>query len=318
MNTNHSPEVSIVVTSYNNGRFLVATIESIIQQTHTDWELILIEDASNDDSLVIAQKYTEQEPRIRLIIHEKNKGLAFSVREGVFAARGKQVAFLESDDTWEPRSLEQKLHWLKKSGAALCWSDFNAIGAPNFWRRRGLSMLLANDFARLEPYRQISLPWLPVRNIIPSFSCVMAQADVLRSLNFNTPEQNGELTDHWLWSQIAATQTFCFIPEKLTNWNLHPASYMVRQSRGSIATYREKKREYVQQLLALVVPLTGSTVSAEKYLTECLAQRPGKNGLVRQMCDAIEARRLRSSIFWKTLVYSKDFLWLTATKSVLF
>lgn len=93
-----NPEISIVVPVYNTGIYLVPCIDSILNQTFTNWELILVDDGSTDDSAGICEQYARQDKRVK-VLHKKNGGVIRALEKGVEAAQGYWVAFVDHDDT---------------------------------------------------------------------------------------------------------------------------------------------------------------------------------------------------------------------------
>lgn len=102
------PKVSIILTSYNYAQYLKDTVNSVINQTFKDWELIIIDDNSTDNSIEIITEFINSDDRIRLIKNYENQGLSKSVQIGLIAATGEWIAFLESDDQWKENYLEKK------------------------------------------------------------------------------------------------------------------------------------------------------------------------------------------------------------------
>ena len=101
-------KVSIIMPLYNSARFLATSIDSVLKQKHTNWELILIDDCSGDDSVVIARAYCDKDSRIKLVRLDKNSGAAVARNRGIAAAKGRFIAFLDSDDLWLPEKLDSK------------------------------------------------------------------------------------------------------------------------------------------------------------------------------------------------------------------
>ena len=91
------PEFSIVVPVYNGEKYLAEALESVLQQTFTDWEMVLVDDGSRDRSAQICDEYCEKEPRIRCI-HKDNEGVAIARKTGVLSAEGEYIVFLDGDD----------------------------------------------------------------------------------------------------------------------------------------------------------------------------------------------------------------------------
>ena len=103
--------VSFVLTSYNYSKYICSAVDSILEQTYSNWELIVVDDGSEDNSVEIIKSYCEKDNRIKLFTHNdnKNKGLCESIKLGISKAGGEWIAFLESDDYIRRDYLEQKI-----------------------------------------------------------------------------------------------------------------------------------------------------------------------------------------------------------------
>lgn len=113
--------VSIVMPAYNAADYISATLDSVIAQTYIDWELIIVDDCSSDDTVSVVQSYIEQDSRIELIKLSSNCGAPAHPRNvGVRAANGKWVALLDSDDIWHPSKLQLQMEALANTGASFC------------------------------------------------------------------------------------------------------------------------------------------------------------------------------------------------------
>ena len=121
------PQVTVVCPVYNAGHFLTDTIESVLSQTHSDLELLLIDDCSTDNSKDIIDNYASQDSRVRLVALEQNSGPAVARNVGINQASGRYIAFIDSDDVWLPAKLEVQLSELAQSGAAVCFSSYVKI-----------------------------------------------------------------------------------------------------------------------------------------------------------------------------------------------
>ena len=117
-------KISILMPSYNYASYIREAIESVIKQTYTNWELIIIDDASTDSSLGIIKEYLRKDPRIKLVINEKNLGLAKTLKKGISFAESSWIAFLECDDIFQPTSLEKKIE-AAQNGAELIFTYTN-------------------------------------------------------------------------------------------------------------------------------------------------------------------------------------------------
>lgn len=103
-----SPSVSIIVPCYNQGRYLGDALDSVLAQTHRDWECIIVNDGSDDDTHQVALAYVSRDPRFRYI-EQQNRGLSGARNRGLCEIRGGYIQFLDSDDAISPKKLELQL-----------------------------------------------------------------------------------------------------------------------------------------------------------------------------------------------------------------
>lgn len=116
--------ISIVVPVHNAENFLEETIKSVMAQTYTDWELLLVDDCSKDASKTIASGYEALDKRIRLIALEENVGAAKARNVGIKESKGAYLAFLDADDIWVKEKLERELKYMKEKQAAFVFSGY--------------------------------------------------------------------------------------------------------------------------------------------------------------------------------------------------
>jgi len=126
--------ISVVMSTYNDEAFIGEAIQSILSQSHHDFELIIIDDGSSDKTLDIIKKYTEIDSRIRSISRE-NQGLSKSLNEGYRIARGNWIARMDADDISDPYRLEKQLSWIKSSDADICGTWIELFGAQQRTKR---------------------------------------------------------------------------------------------------------------------------------------------------------------------------------------
>lgn len=116
--------VSIVVPVYNAGAYIEETIEMVRRQTYSDWELLLVDDCSKDDSKAKIEKCCEEDKRIRLIAKSQNEGAALARNTGIDHAKGRYIAFLDADDIWLPEKLEKELQFMAEKEAAFAFTAY--------------------------------------------------------------------------------------------------------------------------------------------------------------------------------------------------
>ena len=118
--------VSIIMPSYNTERFIRDTIESVLVQSYTNWELIIVDDCSNDNTDAIVRHYLTDE-RIRYIKNDTNSGAAVSRNRALREAKGKWIAFLDSDDLWEPDKLQEQISFMRDNGYHFSYTNYIEI-----------------------------------------------------------------------------------------------------------------------------------------------------------------------------------------------
>ena len=116
------PEVSIITPCYNSSKFLKETIQSVLSQTFTDWEWLITDDFSTDDSVEIINEIND--PRIILTIAEKNGGAGKARNLSLEKASGRFITFLDADDFWEPTFLGEMIAFMKKENAEIAYSNY--------------------------------------------------------------------------------------------------------------------------------------------------------------------------------------------------
>ncbi|MBT4738717.1 MAG: glycosyltransferase family 2 protein, partial [Flavobacteriales bacterium] len=104
--------VSIITPSYNSSKFIVECVNSVISQTFQNWEMIIVDDCSNDNSREIISDFSEKDKRIRFIFLEENIGAAASRNIAIKKAKGRYIAFLDSDDLWIKDKLERQITFI--------------------------------------------------------------------------------------------------------------------------------------------------------------------------------------------------------------
>ena len=118
--------VSIIMPSYNTAKFISETIKSVLAQTYTNWELIIVDDCSTDNTDEVIKPYLS-DPRIYYIKNEANSGAAVSRNRALREARGKWIAFLYSDDLWLPEKLEKQILFMKKNDYHFSYTNYIEI-----------------------------------------------------------------------------------------------------------------------------------------------------------------------------------------------
>lgn len=127
------PVVSVIVPAYNATATLGDTILSVRNQTFTDWELIIVDDGSQDGTFALAERHAIEDDRIRIIRRAENGGISKTRNQGISAATGRYIAFIDADDVWLPEKLEAQLQFMQENEAAIschAYRRFSDITKP--------------------------------------------------------------------------------------------------------------------------------------------------------------------------------------------
>ena len=118
------PTVSIIVASYNVSKYIGAAIDSVLAQTYTDWELLITDDASIDNTCDIVRQYAVEDSRIHLYCLSSNMGAGVARNNSIREATGRYIAFLDADDWWYPEKLEKQLDFMREKGCEFTFTAF--------------------------------------------------------------------------------------------------------------------------------------------------------------------------------------------------
>jgi teichuronic acid biosynthesis glycosyltransferase TuaG len=116
--------VSVIMPAYNSAAFIAEAIRSVLQQTHKNWELLIIDDASQDDTVSVIETFQGTDSRIKLFQNESNKGAGVSRNKAIEAAQGTYIAFLDADDLWLPQKLETQLEFMQENDLVMTYSSY--------------------------------------------------------------------------------------------------------------------------------------------------------------------------------------------------
>ncbi len=143
--------VSIITPSYRSKKFIKETIDSVKSQTYNDWEMIIVDDCSPDNSAAYIETLIKDDERIKLIILDKNVGAAEARNKALGLAKGRYIAFLDSDDIWYPNKLELQLEFMKSGNYPISFTAYEIIDDydhPNGSIVNVVNSLTMSDYAK--------------------------------------------------------------------------------------------------------------------------------------------------------------------------
>ena len=233
---------SVIVASYNYQDYIQKTLDSLVAQTYKNFEVIVVDDGSTDESVKVIEKYVQKYPFIRLYQHENgiNKGLPETVLLGVQKSKGEYVAFCEGDDYWAKnhlKELNKKIN--SENDVQIVVNDVQIFGDKKRCEMMG-RIISDRKKTILKQCGLLSDDQFCVHNYIVSFSCCCVERMLLTTCDFVGVPNKVKL-DWWLWRQICYQNRIYYINKKLTYWRLH-LSDNVRNIEG------EKCTEFVEKL----------------------------------------------------------------------
>ena len=116
--------VSIITPAYNAAEYIGETIESVLAQTYHKWEMLIVNDCSKDNTAEIVQSYSDKDNRIKLINLKQNSGAAVARNTAIQNAKGRYIAFLDSDDLWKKEKLQKQLSFMQQNGYAFTFTAY--------------------------------------------------------------------------------------------------------------------------------------------------------------------------------------------------
>ena len=144
MSQNHL--ISIILPTYNSETFISETISSVINQTYQNWELIIIDDCSTDNSMSIVDSFSKNEKRIKFFKNKTNSGAAISRNIGLENSSGRFISFIDSDDVWELNKLEIQIKFMIVNNYAISFTEYNLIDEKGISLNKTIKVVKEIDY----------------------------------------------------------------------------------------------------------------------------------------------------------------------------
>jgi glycosyltransferase involved in cell wall biosynthesis len=274
------PLISVVIPAYNAASYLAETLESVLAQTFRDYEIILVDDGSSDETFEIAARFSA----VRRM-WQANKGAAAARNAGIVAARGRYVAFLDADDLWLPEKLEKQAAWLTRNPGA-DWIYCDALVFDSETRRT-----ICRVGQRIRLHEGEVLRPLLLRSFIPSPTPVVRRSVLFDAGLFDEARERRFGEDWSLWLRLAGRHPVGLIDEPLAMIRAHGES--ASRSADPFEAYLSK-RSIVEEALTRNPSATGLARRAHAAIIasaglRCLRRRKF-SGAGRMLFRAIKLR----------------------------
>lgn len=251
--------VSIIMPSYNTGQYISQSIQSVLNQTYTDWELIIIDDCSKDDTDEVISPYL-LDSRIRYIKNETNSGAAVSRNRALREAKGKWIAFLDSDDLWEPDKLEKQVAFMENNGYRFSYTNYVEIdeeSTPNGKYVTGPK--------RITKHGMYNYCWMGCLT-------VMYDAETVGLVQIEDIKKNN---DYAMWLKVCKKANCYLLDENLAKYRKRSGSISnhgyVKLIKWHYRLYREaENKNTISSLVLTIRNLLFGVIKKIKYVKVCV------------------------------------------------
>lgn len=200
--------VSIILPSYNTEKFIAETIRSVLSQTYTNWELIIVDDCSNDNTDSVVSEFLK-DTRISYIKNKNNSGAAVSRNRALEMAKGKWIAFLDSDDLWMPEKLEKQIAFMKENNYHFSYTNYVEIDEES--KANGKSVTGPKYVTKRRMYNYCWMGCLTV----------MYDADVVGLIKIADIKKNN---DYAMWLKVCKKANCYLLDETLAKYRQRSSS----------------------------------------------------------------------------------------------
>lgn len=192
--------VSIIMPTYRCGHFIRKSIESVQNQTYQNWELIIVDDCSGDDTVAIVSELMKNDNRIKLFRSASNNGAAVSRNTAIRNAIGRWIAFLDSDDLWKPTKLERQVEFMEENGYAFSYHEYIEIDEQD--KELGVKV---SGKKRVNKFDMFACCW-------PGCLSVMYDASKIGLIQINDIKKNNDTA---IWLKVIQKADCYLLPECL-------------------------------------------------------------------------------------------------------
>jgi glycosyltransferase involved in cell wall biosynthesis len=228
------PKISVILPVFNGGKFIAEAVQSILDQTFKDFELIIINDASTDNTLDIVSSFNDS--RINIINNAENLRVVKSLNKGLKIATGEFIARMDGDDIAHPLRFEKQLAYMAQhSDVDVCATQVKVFGSQNYVTRQ------------YEQHEFVKASLLFLNNIIHPSVMFRRSAFAQNDLSYDESYDNAE--DYALWVKIINQHTFAILPDVLLQYRIHNSNVSVQKADNWDVLQRVNFRIYKQMLV---------------------------------------------------------------------
>ncbi len=290
----NSPIVSIITPTYNHENYIADCIKSVIKQTYKDWEMIIVDDGSSDNTLDIAVEFAKSDNRIK-VFTQKNIGifrLGQTYNYALSKATGKYIAVLEGDDIWLPEKLGIQVNELEKDeSTVLCWGKAYSSTSD---LKQDYQLYPDEDIQNLKYFNNDPTGTAAIKLIytcfIPALTVVVRRA-ALQAIGGFIQNYHLPLVDLPTWQQLSLKGKFVYINQPLGRWRIYPNQVTKTYTAEMAEGFYKLALSFYSENEALFISHHISKKNIDKYFKKLLVinySRSGRYKLIRK--EFAEAR----------------------------
>jgi len=222
-----TPGASVIMPCFNHGRFVVNSVAAILRQTYSNLELIVVDDSSSDDSVAVLREMAHLDPRLKLIIHDRNLGASRSRNDGLRAARGDFIGFCDADDLWKPDKLESQIKLLVDNPAYdVTYCDSEIIDQNGIHTGE----LFSQQFPLPKKPSGNLFEQLSVTNFVNMQTVLVRNSALGEGIFFD--ENIKWVEDWWQWIRLSRKHQFLYAGRPMAQYRVHSHSTGLTQKPG--------------------------------------------------------------------------------------
>jgi len=207
-----NPKISVIIPTYNSAQFIAEALESVFVQTYKDYEVIVVDDGSTDNTKEVLKPYMS---KIRYI-YKENGGAASARNVGIKNARGEYIAFLDSDDLWLPEKLEKQVKYFEEHlQVDMVFADCVRFGEEVLNTRNGTRQLVSDDMF-------VNIWWY---NIVPTSTVIVRKSCFEKVGLFDEAREIETAEDAEMWLRIAREYKVGYLKEVVTKYRVRTSGY---------------------------------------------------------------------------------------------
>lgn len=245
MQENNSKKVSVIIPTYNGGKYIIKAIESVLSQTFKDFEIIVVDDGSTEDIYNVVKSYIDKN-QIKYI-KQKNAGPGSARKNGILNSNGKYIAFLDDDDIWiDKDKLKKQIEFLENN------NDYVMIGTNGLVMDENYNKI--SNYNVLENNKDIKKVFLWKNSFIQS--SVVVRRDVLNSVHSEEVEKYKIAEDYYLWLELGLKGKVANLPDEMVSYMYREENtsfinkkYILKSNIKIIKNYKDKYPNFSKGLI---------------------------------------------------------------------